>query len=148
MLRLKVEGWENLRELIDTNDLVDSGIDSSPHITLVFGLNSISNVEEIKTHLANSGLIGTKIPLTSASAFRNENDVLNYSISDPKIYSKLKFNHLKLSTSMDSKLTHKDYKPHVTVAYVKSGTVDKYLDKLPKLEGEITNFWYSTTFKL
>lgn len=148
MMRLEVEDWIKLRDIIDEDDLSDSGIDSSPHITLVFGLDSLSNTKEIKEVLKSCDMIGTEIELSKTNVFKNENDVLHYTIIEPSLYSKLKLSHLKISSSIDSKLTHKDYKPHVTIAYLKSGTSDKYIAKIPKLLGKVTNYWYSTTFKI
>lgn len=108
-----------IQERIDPKDLVELETDS--HITVFYGLHD-PGAERV-THILEQyrGVFAT---IKGLSLFENEVDVLKFDIESPVLHEL--HNHLKLFPYTE---THKDYHPHLTVAYLKPGTGRKYLER-------------------
>lgn len=128
-------------ELYTENDIrFKYGIEYDSHITIAPCLDNDINIEKIKKYLLPIDKYQAYI--TNISSFDNENyDVLKCDIASmPIIKTNEKIrNHFTLNTE------YKDYHPHMTIAYLKKGIIDKYkkntMDKLIKLNP--IEFWFS-----
>lgn len=110
--------------------------EDQPHITIKYGLHSI-NAENVRGLLRHTKHIS--VTLGQLSLFElPDYDVLKFDVSSADLHH---LNHV-LST-----LPHTDdfpdYHPHVTVAYLRTGTGHKYTDipSLRALSGDILTFW-------
>lgn len=114
-----------LHQWIDPDDLAEDGFEMDPHITVKYGL--------LETDTSARGILGAlaraepPIPITLGAPgtfSAPEHDVLYMSVDAPDLG--------RLHTLIGSLIpcipnTHGAYIPHVTVAYLKKGTVGKYL---------------------
>lgn len=149
MATLKVDDWDTLRKQFATDDLTGPGFEKDPHITILYGIESHTPLEDIKSLIKNNKLIGKKVELSKVSAFTpKEYDVVKYEVTDPSLFANLKLMYTALLKGVENKQTFDKYNPHCTIAYVKSGTSEKYLKSIPSIKAEITDYWYSTRFTL
>lgn len=130
MIYFDFPDMEGFHEMIDEEDLYTEegdrsyGIEDEPHITLLYGLNnnvSSANVFEILNNFKVD-----KIKLTEVTAFKNEKfDVLKWDVECETL-----FEINKELVKLPHKNDFPDYHPHATIAYLKSGTADKYIEKM------------------
>lgn len=116
-----------IRAKIDDEDLTEDGVEDDPHVTVKYGLHTDST-DDVRGVL--DGEKSFEITLGSTSLFQNDEcDVVKIGVSGDGIHS--------LNKKV-CELPHTDsfptYKPHVTLAYVKSGKGKKY-DKMEDLDG-------------
>lgn len=108
-------------------------IEDEFHITSLYGLHT-NDFREIENLVRGFGEITVKFG--KPSLFRNEeSDVLMIEVESSQLHW---LNHLLRLLPHTS--TFNDYKPHATVAYLKPGTGDVYLDELTGLEGMRVTF--------
>ncbi len=127
-------------DLYTEEDNDDYGIEKHSHVTLVPCLDNDVDLKELKKYLKD--INEYKGVLTDISKFECENfDVLKCSV----ISDRLKETNNKIVNDFETHSEYKEYKPHLTIAYMKRGMADKYLkDILPKLVYiEPTNFHFS-----
>jgi 2'-5' RNA ligase len=108
------------------------GREESPHVTVKYGLHT-SDSKEVESIVKGNGPITAK--LGKVSIFENDDfDVVKAEVESPQLHALNK----KIAEGTQVTDTYQDYKPHVTIAYVKKGEGKKYVgDK--SLEGtEIT----------
>ena len=116
-----------LQHFFKQEHLAKDGIEKQHHITLLFGIKSNSK------NLIKDSFFEVKTPpffinVESIEVFRNETDVVVLKCSSPELIELRKH----FEERLPFKRTHKDYKPHITLAYVKSGLGDKYKEFLDK----------------
>ena len=105
---------------IKDEDLAEDGRETQPHVTVRYGLHG-EDPEAVRKLLANEPPIQATIG--KASVFHTDDgDVLKLDVDSPDLH---RLNG-KLST-LEHTDTHPGYKPHITVAYLKHGAIDKYL---------------------
>ncbi len=112
---------------INPEDVYDTeeekyGLEDEPHITILYGLHTTS-ITEVQKALQTAGLTSVKVKLKETSLFENEKfDVLKISVESPDLF--------KLNKALRSELEYTsdfpDYKPHLTIAYLKKGRGKKY----------------------
>jgi 2'-5' RNA ligase len=142
MLRLNFD--QDIRELqfiIDKNDLYIKpndhtyGLAKDPHVTLLYGLNN-----DVKPELVGDLLNLNKfrrVRLHNISLFENEVfEVLKFDVEDLVV---LRANDV-LKQLPHTKL-HDQYNPHVTVAYLKPGLGQKYVNSFKNYE-----YWVSPLY--
>lgn len=117
----------------------DYGIETETHVTLVPCLDNKTNLEDIKPLL--SDLDEYDIIITDISKFECDNfDVLKASVKNNTLIKTNK----KILQKFTSYTEYK-YQPHMTIAYMKHGMADKYLNatlsKLPLVKAK--NFIWS-----
>ena len=127
MLKFDVPGWEKFtKSLIDPKDIFMTekdgyGMESMAHVTVLFGIHDYVPVEEVKKHLIPIKHIKCKSKMIDV--FPNPLfDVVKFNVEG----NYLKQMNKKLTDSVDYTTSHPDYKPHMTIAYVKPGTGNKY----------------------
>ena len=94
----------------------------------------------MKPYLSN--LSDYKVILTDISVFEcDDYDVLKCSAQSYKLYE----TNEKICDKFDTHSEHKEYKPHVTIAYLKSGMAHKYAKEIlsPLVVLKPTAFHYS-----
>jgi 2'-5' RNA ligase len=134
MANFNIPDWNELvKKLIKPEDIYDTedhefGLETEPHITILWGINP-----EIKLTLVKKYLI----PLT----YLDDIEMNDISIFECADYDVVKFNVksetlTKLNTHICKYIPytkfHDDYNAHMTIAYVKKGTGDKYIKYLRK----------------
>lgn len=126
MLYVKFPQMEQIHSIIDEEDVYEPkthGLEKEPHITLLYGLHD----EEVDgKNLFDDCEIEGEIWADNVSAFKNdEYDVLKFDAHGDCLYQSNK-NLVKHPHTNN----YPDYHPHMTIAYLKKGTSDKYIEKL------------------
>lgn len=101
----------------------DYGRETEPHITALYGINN-DDVEPVRKALAGIGPV--TVTLGETSAFENKDkpyDVLKVGVDSPA----LKAVNAAIKKATDNSSDFPDYKPHLTLAYVKKGAAKKYV---------------------
>lgn len=105
---------------IDVRDLAEDGLETEPHITALYGLTSDSQ-GPVVTVCREFGPI--RATLGKIEAFSNPDyDVLKITVDSSEL--------VKVNEAL-KKLPHENdfptYRPHLTLAYLKPGTAEKYV---------------------
>jgi 2'-5' RNA ligase len=154
MLYLDIKDWSSITSIIDINDIYSPddtyGIEDEPHLTLLYGLHKEVKDEDIKKIVDTINKKDIEIVGEGIDIFENKDyDVVKISVKSDYL-NELNKEFSKLPYTTD----YPDYKPHITICYVKSGTGKKYIDKDFKQKFESDNVVYSKsngkkiTFKL
>jgi hypothetical protein len=133
-----------LHNQIDTEDIYEEenddsyGLEDEPHCTLLYGLHEEVTTQQVKDiilkHPISGPLYAYNISLFQTSP---DYDVLKFDIKsdkkNPTILQKINKELSKLPN------TNKfpDYHPHMTVAYIKKGIGQKYVDKFKDQEFDL-----------
>lgn len=103
------------------------------HTTVKYGLTKQYDEEEIKKFLDETKPFS--IEIKGMSVFENEKfDVVKFDI-DGKELRRLN----KIFAALPNEDEYPDYKPHMTLAYVKAGKGKKYIKKAPKMSKIMVN---------
>lgn len=140
MLNLNFRNWYIfVNKLIQEEDVIEKEYQS--HITILYGINYYHSLDYIKMFLPPAKSI--QCNFTKLNLFKNEeHDVLHFEIESDL----LKSINSKIREKTDYESTFPDYKPHCTVAYLRHGTGDKYLQATFKPFVKFANYYtYSTT---
>lgn len=118
------------------------GVEDESHITICYGFDNDVTFGDLKKYLFP--IEDYKTILVNISVFKNENfDVLKVSARCPKASESNK----NISDNFDVHTEFKDFKAHMTIAYMKKGEADKYckdmLDKIEDLTPYEFNYSYS-----
>lgn len=127
-LELDIPHWDKLISIINPEDLYQPndgrhGLETNPHVTLKFGLESSVTPEQVKKIL-DKNPITEKIQIEKIDLFQNDQfDVVKLKVTPtPQL--------IKLNQEL-SQLPNQDkfpeYKPHITIAYCIKGTGEKYI---------------------
>lgn len=114
---------------IAPGDLHGHGREKEPHITVMGFINAYigegeKNHEAIKQAIANMRPFSVEI--VGLDLFeRMDYDVLMFRVRSPELDEL----HAQLRTAVSHEWPHDEYNPHLTVAYLKPGTGQAYLDK-------------------
>ena len=118
------------------------GLEDEPHCTLLYGLHEEVSVSEIKEVVKDFKF--EECILSELSLFENEKyDVLKFDVIGDNLHECNKaLKNLPYTTDFPN------YKPHLTVGYLKKGKGKSYLEKLRKKYRDISlspkNIVYST----
>jgi hypothetical protein len=109
-------------DVIYSPDNPDYGREVYPHITVLFGLVT-EDIEAVKRVVQDSDPIDLVFD-NKTSIFEPdlEYDVVKVAVKSPQLFEMNK----KLQDKFEVKTDHKEYKPHLTIAYVKKGKGKKY----------------------
>lgn len=124
-------------ETIPDSELAGDGRETESHITVLYGLHD-ADPAQAAALLEGSGPVEAKVG--KLAVFKGKDgkpDVLKLDVSSPDL-AKLNRN---LRQGVEYTNSFPDYKPHITVAYVKAGEGRKYAGKaVPGLTGETIPF--------
>jgi len=130
MVFVDEQGWDGfIKETVNEEDLYtegdEFGVESEPHITVLYGFHKNTDMKKLKDLLFP--LSDLEITSSKISIFENEKyDVLKYDIDSEKLFelNKLMTENFEYTTDFP------DYHPHVTIAYLKPGMGKKYITEL------------------
>lgn len=122
LLRLKTtKTFDKIKKIIKQEDLDGDGIEKETHVTVCYGLHKEVTTEQVKAAL--DGLDCKEVEITGMSLFENDKDVLKLDVKVSKGLLALR----KAVMELPNTQSFPDYKPHVTLAYLKKGIGKKYL---------------------
>lgn len=140
MLNLNISTWEEtIKKHISVDDVYkiddkDFGYETDPHVTVLYGFHDNVDIEELSKTIKE--VIGDKkvnLSLNGMSVFNSEEcDVLIFTIESDELR---KLNKL-IRERFDYREFFSDYKPHMTLAYLKKGRYKKYIDNF-KLKNDL-----------
>ncbi len=114
----EVKAWG--RKNVAAADLAADGRENEPHVTVLYGIHTE------KSSRVRKALAGTEpfdVKLGKMSLFdAPDMEVLKIEVTSPGLFAL----NEKLVGSLYNTQTHPEYKPHVTIAYLKKGKGDKY----------------------
>jgi 2'-5' RNA ligase len=119
----RIKKWA--KEIIPDSEIFpDEGREDESHITVIYGLDS-KDFEAVKVSLKDVKQFS--VTLNKTSLFWNDKryDVLKIDINSPAL-QKL---HFKLREEFKVKKSFPEYCPHMTLAYLKKGYAEKYIDE-------------------
>lgn len=122
---------------IDDADLVADGRESEFHVTVKYGIHDETS-DSVRKAVGGFGPVEITLGETSVfpGAAGGEYDVVKIDVDGPDLR---RLNKL-IAESVDCTDTHPTYKPHVTLAYVKRGTGEKYAGN-STVAGMSLTFW-------
>lgn len=139
MVEVPVKNWEALTQIIDIDDIYEErgdstyGIQKNPHLTLLYGLHENVTNEQVKKVFDDFDE-NINIEIEGVDIFENTKfDVVKFNIKKTNTLQNL-FNKL---SELPNSNEYPDYKPHITIAYVKSGTGKKYVN--PNYKHKVSN---------
>ena len=146
MIEVPFDDWSQITGMIDPEDVYELeedrsyGIQDNPHVTILYGLHGSVSPEELKSVLDrfNGNL---RIKIAGIGIFENEDfDVVKMNVVPDGGLQQL---HDMISRLPNSD-QYPEYKPHITIAYVKKGSGRKYEDPSFSREvSEISEICYS-----
>jgi len=138
MVEVPVSNWNEITSTINPEDVYTGdddthGIQQNPHVTILYGLHDGVTEDEVKSVFDNfDGEINIKVD--GVDIFENEKyDVVKFNVSPD---GALQYLHDELSKLPNSN-EFPDYKPHITLAYIKKGLGKKYIK--PDYKYEVKN---------
>ena len=128
MITFDIPNWENyITQYIDEEDLLPNEHKPEPHVTLLGKVYNEAKLHNIKKHL--KPLHKIKVVFNKINIFEiDDADVVKFELHS----NQLKEMNEVLRRYIAYQDTFVDYKPHITLAYVKKGTGKKYIKKLSK----------------
>lgn len=141
MVEIPVSNWNEITSSIDPEDIFHGdenddpkGIQENPHVTILYGLHDDVTPEMVKSVFENySGDINIKVDGVGIFEKNDKFDVVKFNVIPDGALQHL---HDELSKFPNSD-QFPDYKPHITIAYVKKGTGKKYVK--PDYKYEVKN---------
>lgn len=116
---------------IDNKDIYTAeddnyGREENPHVTVLYGLHD-DNPQKIKELMKNIPPFEVKLGFLSIFEGKENNnpyDVLKISVISPILRNL----HNLIKKNLENTQTYNSYKPHITIAYMKTGHASKYLN--------------------
>jgi hypothetical protein len=130
MIDIPVSNWNEITSTIESDDVYNEpgdhtyGIQKDPHVTILYGLHEEVTDEMVKSVFEDfDGEVS--IEVNGIDIFENKDyDVVKFNVVPDGDLLEL---HNRLSKFPNSN-EYPDYKPHITIAYVKKGTGKKYVN--------------------
>ena len=129
MMEVPISNWKEITSTINQEDIYEVegenyGIQSNPHVTILYGLHKEVSLDQIKSVFEDIDE-DIDIKIEGIGVFENENfDVVKFNVVPNVTLQNL---NNKLSEFPNSN-EYPEYKPHITIAYVKKGYGKKYED--------------------
>jgi hypothetical protein len=138
MMEGKIDNWEdNHLEGISPKDIYEVegddsyGLEEIPHITILYGIHEDEIDPDSIVSVIESKMKPINIEIDEIDFFENdendEYDVVKYNVLITK--ELLRYREIFEKSFLNTQ-TFPEYKPHITIAYVKKGTGKKYKKKL------------------
>lgn len=148
MLYANISNWkEKHLSLIEKEDIYDDefkdyGLEHEPHATILFGIHLDENKpEEIKEFMKLIFKNPIEVVINKISNFEcDDYDVVKY---DVPITEELQLYHDITMQTFSNTQTFDEYKPHMTISYVKKGKGKKYSKKIKPFKVKFDTVVYS-----
>lgn len=126
MLFFNIPNWKDIAKINPEDVYTEDGrgIEEDPHVTALYGFHDEVTVDEVKDIVKKVLQKPTTVKVTGISTFSSEDkpfDVVKFDIESKEL-SRLNKKLQKLPNTN----TFPEYNPHMTIAYVKKGTGEKY----------------------
>lgn len=124
---------KGVQSRLDPADVIE--LEDYPHVTVLYGIHHAAGMaRRVQWVLGGEGPVAAR--MAGLSLFRRPDyDVLKYAVTSPVL---ARLNHR--AGLIPNTQTFPDYVPHITVAYLKPGTGDKYLDGYDPVKGQTLMF--------
>lgn len=134
MMEAKIPNWEEYHTAgIEEDDVFikpldeSYGLESQPHVTIVYGIHEDEIDEETIANVIKENLKPLTVKIEEVDIFEGkEYDVVKYNVPVTPELKKYRALFLKFPNTQN----FPEYRPHMTIAYVKPGTGKKYRRKL------------------
>lgn len=110
-----------LQSFIKKEDLDRFGLENKTHITVLFGIKD-DDKNKVKDAFFNLKQKPFYVDVKNIHVFKNESDALVLKCESEELFNLRKY----FEERFPFKKTHRDYIPHITLAYLKSGKGDYY----------------------
>jgi hypothetical protein len=135
MVYLNIPNWSEFLSKIDPQDLYETdndryGLESEPHCTILYGLHDVVSDDEVMELFSSIRKSDFDLKVDGIDCFFNKDyDVLKLNIKSSRL------NQLnEISKTLPHTSQYPDYKPHVTLAYLKKGQGGKYIQPRANFE--------------
>lgn len=127
--------FTKISNIIKDEDLHEYGKESTPHVTGLYGINPSDNIsKKTQSVLQKYHRSNIKATIRECGLFENgEFDVLKFDILSQDLHD---INGL-LTQNLDYENDYDGYNPHMTIAYLKPGKGQQYVDML---QGKLNGF--------
>ena len=127
------EGWDQMLSDIDRDDVYAGedgtyGLETEPHVTVLYGLHDEVH-EDLVCRVCQGANGPIEVDVNGVSTFDGE----DHEVLKIDLESSLLRKMNKALRSFPYTNDYDDYKPHMTVGYLKKGTSGKYTDKFSDL---------------
>jgi 2'-5' RNA ligase len=145
MLELNIGNWDELTDSIDPKDVYlpddpSHGVETNPHVTIMYPVDPDRTFTNVTDILDKIKVKKPKIEIDGIGIFENsEFDVLKFTIINNSILQNL---HDRLSILGQDKFDK--FKPHITIAYLKSGSGKKYINQNYHYTIDVDRIKYTT----
>jgi 2'-5' RNA ligase len=133
MIYPDITNWEEITSIIEEGDIYDKepryGIETDPHITVLYGLHKEVTANDIKKSLKRFKNKKIEIDIDGIGKF----DSGKFSVIKLNVESSILNSMNKSLSKLPHTTDFPDYRPHMTIAYVKPGKADKYLNESYKV---------------
>jgi 2'-5' RNA ligase len=112
---------------IDKDDLVKEDgkdLETDPHVTVLFGINK-DEPDKVQELVKDFKPFEISFGKTSIFDLKSGNCALKIEVEGKRLHDL----HNLIRDNIKCTETHKTYKPHATIAYIKKGSESKYIDK-------------------
>ena len=128
MIYLDIPNWNEIISFINPDDIYhpddpSKGLETDPHVTILYGLHNTVSDSDIQSIVEQiDGDFNLKI--RGVGVFENKDfDVVKFNVESEYLHQvNSMFRTLPYSSD------YPDYKPHITISYVKKDTGKKYED--------------------
>lgn len=137
ILRVEIDE-EDLYYSNDPKQYWISGLEVSPHVTVLYGLHNDINHKLVVSFISNMQV--PLIKFKSIDVFKQDDyDVVVFKVEGKTLHD----NNAALRDEFPYTTDFPEYKPHCTIAYVKSGLGEKYKYKFNEFEAKPIKWVYS-----
>jgi 2'-5' RNA ligase len=142
---LEIENWGDVIDKIEDDDLYKPnptyGKEEKPHITIFWGLHEDIDHDKILEIIESKKGIEFELEFGIPDFFENPDfDVIKFPVIGNRELNKFNREISKFPNSNE----FPDYKPHITIAYLKRGNIEKYKNiDFPKIKPKIVGVEYS-----
>jgi len=121
---------KQIQDMINPDDIYTEdndtsyGLEDEPHCTLLYGLHDDVSDDEIRS-IISQFKYGTCVVKNPSLFEQDDYDVLKFDVSGENIHETN-----KRLTDLPHTNSYPDYHPHMTIAYIKSGKGQDYVDMI------------------
>jgi hypothetical protein len=145
MIKVPIKNWDKVLDEIDPSDVYEVpnesyGLQLNPHVTILYGFGSDINLNDIKKKLNQYSPV--EVIINGIEVFENDEfDVVKFGVKKTDQLESM-FNSL---SELPNENQFPEYLPHITIAYVKKGSGEKYKKLMNKNLGKLDIIEFSNS---